>query len=179
MSLRLVTPPATEPIDLTEAKLQCRVDGTDEDDLLTLYISAARQFVENYTGRALISQTWELVLDDFSDTMMLPKGPAQSITSITYYDTDEVLQTLATDQYVLDSASDPAWVVKPTDVTFPTVAEGVNNVIIRFVAGYSALPQEMKAAMLVLIASWFDNRSTAEIPQAVHSLLTNHRSFAS
>jgi uncharacterized phiE125 gp8 family phage protein len=178
MSLRLITAPATEPVSLTEAKLQCRVDGTDEDALLTLYIAAARSFVENCTGRALVSQTWEQVLDDFSDAMILPKGPVQSITSIKYFDTSEVEQTLASDQYTLDNVSDPAWVVRPDDVTYPDVADGVNNVIIRFVAGYSDLPGEIKAALLVLIASWFDNRSTAVIPQAVHDLLSNHRSFA-
>jgi uncharacterized phiE125 gp8 family phage protein len=178
MSLRLITAAATYPVSLVEAKLQCRVDGTDEDALLNAYIAAATSFVENLTGRALISQTWELVLDDFSDAILIPKGPVQSITYVKYYDTAEVLQTLSASDYTLDNASDPAWLVRPEDVTYPEVADGVNNVIVRFVAGYSTLPAEIKAAMLVLISSWFDNRSTGEIPDAVHALLSNHRSFA-
>ena len=178
MSLRLVTPAASMPVTTAEAKLHLRVDGSDEDTLIDSYISAATAHVESYTGRALMDQTWELVLDDFSDTMMLPKGPVQSITSITYYDENEVLQTLASDQYVLDNASDPAWVVRPTDVTFPTVAEGMNNVIIRFVAGYSTVPAEIVAAILIYVSHLFDNRSAGETPEAVNSLLANHRSFA-
>jgi uncharacterized phiE125 gp8 family phage protein len=66
-----------------------------------------------------VTQTWELVLDAFTDAILIPRGPVQSITSITYYDADEVLQTLATDQYVLDNVADPAWIVRPTDVTYP------------------------------------------------------------
>jgi uncharacterized phiE125 gp8 family phage protein len=109
----------------------------------------------------------------------------QSITSVKYYDTAEVQQTLAADQYVLDNVSDPAWVVRPTDVTYPDVAEGVNNVVIRFVAGYSTLPAEIKHAILMLVAFWFDNRSTVNVgnivnnlPWGVEALLTNHRSYS-
>jgi len=130
------------------------------------------------TGRAIVSQVWEVVLDDFSDAMMLPKGPVQSVTSVKYFDTEEVEQTVSASDYVLDSASDPAWVVKAEDATWPTVADGVNNVTIRFVAGYSAVPPELKAAILLLVAHFYDNRSTGTFPQAVQDLLTNHRSFA-
>jgi uncharacterized phiE125 gp8 family phage protein len=177
MGLRLITPAASYPVSLVEAKLQCRVDGTDEDGLLNLYISAATSFVELYTGRAIVSQTLELVLDDFTDAMLIARGPVQSITSVTYYDTDEVLQTLAADQYTLDNVSDPAWLVRPTDVTWPTVATGVNNVIIRFVAGYSTVPDPIKGAILITISSWFDNRSVGPIPDGAYSLLTNYRNF--
>lgn len=178
MALRLITAPATYPVTRTEAKLHCRIDGTDEDSLVDSYIAAATSFVENYTGRALVSQTWEQVLDDFSDAMLLPKGPVQSVTSVKYFDTSDVEQTLAADQYVLDNVSDPAWVVRPDDVTYPDVADGVNNVIIRFVAGYSDIPAEIKAAIMLLVSGWYDNRSTGEIADTVHSLLSNHRSFA-
>jgi hypothetical protein len=54
----------------------------------------------------------------------------------------------------------------------------VNNVIIRFVAGYSDVPQTLKAALMILIAYFYDNRSTGEIPEVVNTLLTNDRSFA-
>lgn len=178
MSLRLITAPATYPVTRTEAKLHCRIDGTDEDALVDSYLAAATSFVENYTGRALISQTWEAVYDDFSDSMLLAKGPVQSITYVKYFDTSDAEQTLATDQYVLDNVSDPAWVVKAEDATYPDVADGVNNVIIRFVAGYSTLPAEIKAAIMLLVSGWYDNRSTGDIAPTVHALLSNHRSFA-
>ena len=67
MSLVIITPPATEPITLTEAKAQCRVDGTAEDALLTIYIQAAREQCERLIGRKLITQTVEQRLDAFPD----------------------------------------------------------------------------------------------------------------
>lgn len=178
MSLRLITPAATYPVTRAEAKLQCKVDGSDEDSLIDTYISVATAHVESVTGRAIISQTWEQVLDDFSDAMMLPKGPVQSVTSVKYFDTDSVEQTLSALDYTLDNVSDPAWVVKNEDATWPDVADGVNNVTIRFVAGYSTVPPELKAAILLCVAYFYDNRSTGQIPEVVDRLLTNHRSFA-
>ena len=51
MSLTLITPAAAEPITLAEARAQCRIDGTDEDALLTIAIAAARSRAEHETGR--------------------------------------------------------------------------------------------------------------------------------
>lgn len=62
-SLELVTPPAAEPVTLADAKTHMRVDTTLDDAYITLLITAARQFVENWTRRALIYQTWRLVFD--------------------------------------------------------------------------------------------------------------------
>jgi hypothetical protein len=38
MSLRLITPPAANPVTLDEAKAQCRVDDTASDTLLTTFV---------------------------------------------------------------------------------------------------------------------------------------------
>ena len=48
MAYSVVTPAASEPITLTEAKNFLRVDGTDDDTLITALISAAREMCESY-----------------------------------------------------------------------------------------------------------------------------------
>jgi uncharacterized phiE125 gp8 family phage protein len=184
MSLRLITAPASYPVTAVEAKSQCRIEDTSSDTLIDGLIAAATEYVELYTGRAIVSQTWELVLDDFSDAMLIPRGPVTSITSVKYFDTADVEQTVTGTNYVLDAASDPQWVVKASDYTWPEVAEGVNNVIVRFVCGYSTVPAPIKQAILLLIGQWYDNRADATdrpliaMPNAVEALLTNYRSFA-
>lgn len=57
--LQTIQPPVGEPITLTEAKAQCRVDTdiTQDDDRIAGLITSARIFVENWKGRALVSQT--------------------------------------------------------------------------------------------------------------------------
>jgi uncharacterized phiE125 gp8 family phage protein len=84
----------------------------------------------------------------------------------------------------LDSASDPQWLVKASDYVWPVVSDGVNNVVIRFVAGFTTPPAPIKQAILLLVGQWYDNRAAATdrpliaVPNAVEALLTNYRSFA-
>jgi uncharacterized phiE125 gp8 family phage protein len=66
--------PSIEPLTATEAKLQCRVDTTAEDALFTILIAAARSYVEEYLGRALLTQSWQLVQDDWTEEIWLPRA---------------------------------------------------------------------------------------------------------
>lgn len=62
-TLERVSDPDIEPVTLAEMKLHLRCfESTTEDDLITALIVAAREWVEDYTGRALIDQTWRLTL---------------------------------------------------------------------------------------------------------------------
>lgn len=61
----LVTGPAAEPISTADMKTWLRVDGSDEDTLISSLVKAARRAAENYTYRAFITQTWKLTLDYF------------------------------------------------------------------------------------------------------------------
>ena len=54
-SFAVVTPPAAEPVDLTTAKLHLRVTDAAQDALITIFIQSARGYVEQVTGRALIT----------------------------------------------------------------------------------------------------------------------------
>lgn len=57
-ALRLVTPPALEPVDPDTAIAHCRIDADDGGRLLLdSYIVSARAWVETFLGRVLITQT--------------------------------------------------------------------------------------------------------------------------
>jgi len=64
-SLIRSTYPAAYPVTLAEAKLHLRIDTTAEDDLITGLISAATQWVEDYTDRTLCWTQWQMRLDSF------------------------------------------------------------------------------------------------------------------
>lgn len=162
MRLTLVTAPATEPITLAEAKLHLRVDGTAEDDAITLAISLARQEAENRLGRALITQTWRMYLDQFPPTMLeFPKPPLQSVSSVTYIDPDGAEQTVVASDYVVDVSGEKGRLYLDWDASWPSIRAEPNAVRVEFVAGYgaaSAVPATFRAWMLMRIGDHYAHR---------------------
>jgi uncharacterized phiE125 gp8 family phage protein len=190
MPLRLISAPEQEPVSLAEAKAHLRVDFDDDDDLITLLIRAARTHIDGkdgWLGRALVRQTWELVVDTFpcdDGEIKIPLPPLQSIESIKYDDADGVEQTLASDQYDVDNVSEPGWVVPTEDGDgWPDTLDAVNAVRIRFVAGYPEsevdgspedlagnVPAAIKQALLMYIATLYEHRENTVIGQAPAAL---------
>jgi uncharacterized phiE125 gp8 family phage protein len=169
--------PASEPVSATEAKLQARIDGTDSDDLLDIYIPAARMFVEEYTGTKLVSQTVLMQGGDFCDLANLPVAPVISVSSVEYLDPDGAEQTLDSAVYeVVNAGLSPSIRLK-VGQSWPAIRCASDAVRVTAVVGYSSLPEAIKAALLLIIASWFDNRSVGPVPDGAYSLLANFRRF--
>lgn len=184
MGLTLVTPPTEFPVTLEEAKAQCRVTHTSEDTLIEGYIAAATAYVEKQISLSLMTRTYALTLDEFADTIELPRGPVQSVTSVEYVDEDGATATVDAETYTVDLSSKPQWIVLNSDYSWPAVMTGVNMVTITYVAGADALPDDLtdvKHAILLLIGHWYMNREAVsadavkEVPLAVESLLQNYR----
>lgn len=166
MSLITITPPAEEPIGLALARLQCKVDGTDVDDLLSIYIASAREECEKRTGRLLISRTVEQLLDAFpcgGAAIRLEGLPAASIVSVKYDDANGAEQTLDSSAYLLDAAAYPnGWLLPAAGTSWPATASTVNCVRIRYLAGYGAaadVPPSIKKWLLLAIGAAHDNPS--------------------
>lgn len=51
-------------ITLDEIKLQCRIDGDEEDSLLTVFLESAKSAIENYTNRKLFAELPENAPDN-------------------------------------------------------------------------------------------------------------------
>src|SRR5438309_1186051 len=109
MGLVLITPPASEPVTLAVAKVHCKVeaDQTAEDSLITTFIAESRRQIESYAGIGVLPQVWQHTVDRFPPIrgcIDLPRGPVQTIDSITYLDSGGSVTTLSPSAYVLDSA---------------------------------------------------------------------------
>jgi uncharacterized phiE125 gp8 family phage protein len=173
MGLTLITAPAFAPVSMAEAKAHLRQVDDDEDDLIALYLGIATRNVEDWTGRALVDQTWQLALDTFPDEgeILIPKPPLIEVVSVVYDDADGNEQTISTDDYDVDTASEPGWVVPVTDVDWPTPLEAINAIRIRFRAGYvdtnspptTTIPPPLKGAVLLELGSLFEHRSLIEV----------------
>lgn len=183
MSIKVVTPPASEPVVLADAVLHCRIDGTDENALVTALIVAAREYCEKYSGRAYITQTIRASFDSWpSFPIRLPRPPLAAVSSIKYYGEDNTEYTLDAANYYADTDSEPGRIALASGISLPaTTLRDINAVQVTYTAGYgnaAAVPQRVKQAMLLLIGYWYENREAAalgkvssEITFAVHSLL--------
>lgn len=176
----VTTPPASEPLTLAEAKAWLKVDFTEDDALITSLISAAREAVENYTLQKLLPQTITEKYDRLGDGLELSAYPVLSMSSITYTDEVGFLQSLATEQYVLDDFKRMPTITPANGVTWPTTLEQANVVTVVYVAGYanaSSVPAGIKNAILKLIGKWYEVReeSVRKMPTDVEWLLMQYR----
>ena len=163
MALSLVTPPTSEPITVDEAKLHLKItpDVTTDDSLIEALITAAREWVETFTHRAVPVQTWDLALDGFpcdGGPIVLPKAPTISITSVTYVATDGTSTVWSSALYMTDLPVGPTarrgTVLPAYGECYPVTRAVPRAVTVRFVAGYlatTAIPDPVPVAMKVCL----------------------------
>lgn len=190
MRLKLVTPPAVEPVSLDELKSHLRVDIADDDDYIGGLIMAAREYIEETTRRSLTTQTWRLSLDDWpdDDEIELPRPPLQSIISFQYTDSDGITTDVDAGSYEIDTDSEPGQIVLANNQSWPDVIlKAANPVQVTYVAGYgdagSDVPGRLRHAIKLLAAHWYENREPVAavklmpIPFAVESLIYLNRVY--
>lgn len=137
--------------------------NTTTDWLISMFIKAARMAAERITRRALVTQTWDMFLTGFPGwEMYIPKPKTQSIVSISYVDSNGVTQTLAIDQYLVDTKSEPARITPAFGLIWPVTRWQNNAVTVRFTSGYGVaadVPDGIKSWMLMRIKTLWDNRA--------------------
>ena len=166
MTLSTVTPPAEAPLTLAEAKAHLVVDFTDDDDLITAQIDAARHLAEIRTNRQLVAATYDYKIQRFSTIIRLPKPPLVSVTSVKYLDTDGVEQTLDSAVYDVEIASVPGVITLAYNQSWPSVRSEIEPITIRFITGYAdaaSVPEGIKRWMLLQIGSMYNHREDAVI----------------
>ena len=171
-SWRVTTPPAIEPITVTELREELgKITDGISDARLERLISSARSLAEAFTGRAFIRQTITLQLDSFPDRGMpwwdgvrqapraaftggapitLPRPPALDLTSVTWWDSSDNSDTLDLATVELDTMTAPARLVLLSGQSWPA-ARYRAGVSIVYDAGYgddaSEVPPEVAEAI--------------------------------
>lgn len=197
MTVKTTAAPVAEPVTRTEAKAQCRIDGSDDDTLVDRLVIAARSYIEAITGLVLVQRTMTKTFDRFplgSAGMSLPIVPVQSISSVSYLDADGAAQTLSADVYKGDFPDD--WFPRVTlkqDQSWPTTRCEASAVTVTVTAGFAPsddspadyaanVPQDLKHAILMLVGHWYENRETVLVgvvdkpmAMAVDALVAPHK----
>lgn len=163
----ITTPAASAPVTLDEVKLRLRIDAADDATDVALMISAATGHVEKYCNTRLATQTVVMKCDSFADFGYLPEAPVQSITSIQYVDTDGATQTLATDVYEVRADGLESAIALKYSQSWPAIQKG-SRISVTAVVGYSAIPDAVKHAILLLIGDAYLNRESVDLPAGAH-----------
>lgn len=163
--LSLVTAPTVEPLEPADCRRQLRLaqDNSYHDPQFVNLITTARLWVERYTNRALINQTWDYKFSWWPcglEPILIPKAPLSSVTSVKYYDTSNAEQTLATSVYKVLASREPGEIRLKNAQSWPSLYGEADVITIRFVAGYGAtaatVPMPLRQAMLLKISKDFD-----------------------
>lgn len=157
-----VTAPTVEPITLTEAKEQMRLETsfTIDDTYISALVSVARDRAENYCNRFFTDQEIAIVyFEPFPlSVLTLPYPDLVSVDAITYTDTDNATQTFTTFSFNSDTQQ-----VIATD-TFP--ADAVNfKVVVTTTAPVEFIGA--KQAMLMNITDMYELRTESVIGVSV------------
>jgi len=189
----LVADPAAEPVTATDVKNQLELDVTDtsKDTQIELYITASREMVEEYTGLALITQTWKLTLDHWPNDrqqwwsgvrqgsidellqsgraaqVFLPRYPLQTVDTIK---SDGVAVTVA-DVFITDTQQKPGRLIVKRGATWPVALDNANGIDIEYTAGYgtaaSDVPAAIRLAIIQMAAYMFEHRGDCDTAGAM------------
>ena len=154
--------PTVEPLTLTEAKAQLRIEPafTLDDDYINSLISMARDRAENYCNRFFTEQQITILYDGVMPLVIDLQYPGlASVESLQYPDGDLVLQTVSAGDYVVD-----------LDRQRITITGNVETGIDYRVNATTAAPVEFKGAragMLMMLADMFDLRTESVVGVSV------------
>jgi uncharacterized phiE125 gp8 family phage protein len=185
-SLTRISAPTLEPVSLEEAVAFLRVDSEDEAAIIETSISVAREIVEDFTGRALLSQGWQYTASDWpslkhgqiysngSRSIYLDRTPLASVESIKYFPADGTAQqTLATSAYYVLTAPQPGFVFLKASESWPALADRPDAVEVNFTAGYETpeqVPAIQRQAVLLALSHVYENRGAINIGNIVNEL---------
>lgn len=165
---QLLAPPARYPLSIDEAKSQLNIIETpDWDARIAGLIAAATSYVENYTGRALITRGYKGFLDHWPRLaevsgmaqdygapgpwpepsawltrrwVEIPRPPLQAISAVTTFDDDDNATVWDVSSYYVDTSSTVGRLVRRRDACWPPVCRAANGIEIQWTSGYGDSP---------------------------------------
>jgi uncharacterized phiE125 gp8 family phage protein len=162
---------------LADAKAYLRIDGSDEDALLTTLIGAAIGLCERFTGLTLFhADRTDMVPTCSPEWQRLPATPVSAIVSVASLDPSGTVTALTVGAYAIDiDASGDGWVrlIAPIGASRLQVGYAAG-----LAAGWPALAEPLRQGVLRLTAHLYAHRDAADDagpPAAVAALWRPYR----
>lgn len=149
-----------EAITLAEAKVACKVTGTDFDDELTALIPKATSYAEEFCSVSVTEKRVTLHAEFFEE-WELPYGPVKEMISVesrartegsgpAIYETVEVWET--------DGEDFKTFIPSNVPFSFSLRSLNVNRLRIVYIAGYDTVPTLLKEGILNILVFMFNHR---------------------
>jgi uncharacterized phiE125 gp8 family phage protein len=144
----IVTPPATQPITYQQAARHLRLPDMEDQEYVNDAIADAIDAVQNEIDGSLVTQTLAVTHFDYSaQYFYLPRGPVQSISAVTANGL-----TIASTLYALEAAGTYDYLYSKILLSPP--------IVITYVAGYTAIPNDLRRALLVQLSQFYEFRES-------------------
>ena len=189
--LELKTAPGVEPV--TSADLAVWLGAPATNPTLPALCAGARDVCERHLGMGFITQTWKQMYDlqqlqtewwdgvrqgpvtavhAVPSTFCLARWPLVSVTSVNFYDEEDVATLADSLSYYVSKTSRPPRVTLRTGFQWPTPVYRVSDAaVIEFVVGYgeaaSDVPDAIKNGVKALAAFNFEHRGECEAEEAL------------
>lgn len=176
-SLEIIEPSARNVVSLNKAKNQVNVElcETHHDDFLRDLIADATEEVWDRSDLSFWPTKYRLTLPRFprrfDECIYLPRPPLVVVDSVNYINPNGDSEELTFAQV---STGLMSCVSIDYQETWPSTRRRKNAVTIEYTSG-SQPPGRARRAIMLLIAEWFDNRGSREIPEAVDRLIESIR----
>ncbi len=129
-----------EPVAVNEAKEWCKIDLSDDDDLIEALITVARQMCEDYSNIGFLARTVTVNINNANGGFCLPYGPVISDPEATDENGDSI------------------------DLTyhFGQIMSPYGRFTVTYRAGYETLPANLKTALKAQVLYLYENRGDAD-----------------
>ena len=167
--MKIITSTTPAPlVTVAEAKLHSRIDTAEDDLLLSGYIAAATELVEQETGQHFVQRECTIYYDDWpaGDCLKLPVYPLQAVNSVKYLDADNDLQTMSAADYAVDLTSIMPRISLVNGASWPSAdLYPVSAVAIAVTSGYATIddaPQVASQAIRLIVGQWYEYRENLQ-----------------
>lgn len=169
-------------ITIDQAKEHLRVEHDEEDALITSLIASAFRYIENRTGQVFEKREAAVMVVD-----QLPEGsggveldytPVREVTELAYLDPGGAPAVMMAGDIYVDRRGVYPVIYPAANGVWPEHRRQRGGVQITVSAGYEYLPEDVRAAVLLIVGHLFENREAAvvgsvssELPMGVEMLL--------
>ena len=180
MIYKRTTDPTELAVSVADMKSYLRLSVATHDTLVQTLIEAAQRMLEARANIMLKTQTWDLSLSqsEVVKEVYMAKYPILGFSSITYYDDDNVLQSLtnSNNDYISFINGRPGSLIFDS---VPSVYDRPDAMKITFLGGYQTVPDDIVLGIKMMVWRMYKHPDdpVTEKMSFVDKIVRDHRSW--